>query len=158
MSNKDFYEEKKEENSVRYNFMVSTLAKSPEQILKEITPHQMSCLHAAVGVSGEAGELLDSIKKYVIYNKPLDLENVIEELGDLEFYMEDLRQRVGITRKMCLDRNEAKLKKRYPEGFTDSAARYRADKQLSPLDIDADTRAEGQRAAIYHQSKDPSRS
>lgn len=140
--------------------MVSTLAKSPEKILKEITPHQMSCLHAAVGISGEAGELLDQIKKYVIYNKPLDLENVIEELGDLEFYMEDLRQRVGLTRKMCLDRNEAKLKKRYPEGFTDSAARFRADKIKPDMIIhdeyekQKDIDAEGQRAAIYHQSKE----
>ena len=52
-----------------------------------------------VGVSGEAGELLDAVKKAVIYRKPLDLENVIEELGDLEFYMEGLRQGLEIWTK-----------------------------------------------------------
>ncbi len=43
-------------------------------------------LHAAVGVSGEAGELLDAIKKTWIYEEPLDLENIIEECGDSLFY------------------------------------------------------------------------
>lgn len=37
----------------------------------------------ATGVSGEAGELLDAVKKSVVYKKPLDRENVVEELGDL---------------------------------------------------------------------------
>lgn len=43
-------------------------------------------LHAAVGVAGECGELLDALKKTWVYNKPLDRENVVEELGDIGFY------------------------------------------------------------------------
>ncbi len=83
----------------------------------------------AIGISGEAGELLDAIKKQVIYRKPLDRENVLEELGDLEFYMEGIRQGLGITREQCLAANIAKLGKRY-EGmrYTDTAAQERADK------------------------------
>jgi NTP pyrophosphatase (non-canonical NTP hydrolase) len=86
-------------------------------------------MHMAIGISGEAGELLDAIKKQVIYRKPLDRENVLEELGDLEFYMEGIRQGLGITREQCLAANIAKLGKRY-EGmrYTDTAAQERADK------------------------------
>jgi NTP pyrophosphatase (non-canonical NTP hydrolase) len=86
-------------------------------------------MHMAIGISGEAGELLDAIKKQVIYRKPLDRENVLEELGDLEFYMEGIRQGLGITREQCLEANIAKLGKRY-EGmkYTDGAAQERADK------------------------------
>jgi NTP pyrophosphatase (non-canonical NTP hydrolase) len=80
------------------------------------------------GVSGEAGELLDAIKKYVVYNKPIDLENVIEELGDLEFYMEKIRQNLGITREQTLVANIEKLGKRYANGYSDKAAQERADK------------------------------
>jgi len=109
--------------------MVATLAKSGNAIIAELRPETMHLLHMAVGVSGEAGELLDAIKKVSIYCKPVDIENVIEELGDLEFYMEGLRQGLGITREQTLEANIAKLGKRY-EGFkySNEAAQNRADK------------------------------
>lgn len=75
--------------------MVTALVKDPKQILGELTPGDCNLIHMAVGIAGEAGELLDQVKKATIYRKPLDRENVVEELGDLEFYMEGLRQQVG---------------------------------------------------------------
>jgi NTP pyrophosphatase (non-canonical NTP hydrolase) len=86
-------------------------------------------LHAAVGISGEAGELLDAIKKTWVYEKPLDIANVIEELGDLEFYMEAMRAQLGVTRVQVIEANVAKLTKRYPTGYSDEAAQARADKE-----------------------------
>jgi len=109
--------------------MVAVLAKKGELIAAELTAEDAHLLHMAVGVSGESGELLDAVKKAAIYRKPIDRENVIEELGDLEFYMEGLRQGLGITREETLDANIAKLGKRY-EGlkYSDQAAQLRADK------------------------------
>lgn len=109
--------------------MVSALAKPGDAIIESLTPGKAHQLHMAVGISGEAGELLDAIKKCVIYNKPLDLENVIEELGDLEFYMEGLRQGLGITRAQTIRANVQKLGQRYSQGYSDKAAQERADKQ-----------------------------
>jgi len=87
--------------------------------------------HAAMGVSGEAGELLDGIKKFWAYNKPLDLENIVEELGDLEFYMEALRQELGVSRNETLEYNMIKLNKRYHSGkYSDQQAQERADKNV----------------------------
>lgn len=112
-----------------YAKMVEALAKPGEAIVEEMTPFKAHLLHMAVGVSGEAGELLDAIKKTVIYNKPIDRENVIEELGDLEFYMEGLRQGLGLSREETLEANVRKLSKRY-EGlkYSNAAAQARADK------------------------------
>ena len=114
--------------------MVEALCKSGELIRSELTAQDAHNLHMVVGISGEAGELLDAIKKAVIYRKPIDMENVIEELGDLEFYMEGLRQSFGITRSQTLSHNITKLSKRY-EGlkFTNEAAQLRADKQHEPI-------------------------
>jgi NTP pyrophosphatase (non-canonical NTP hydrolase) len=85
--------------------------------------------HAAMGISGEAGELLDAIKKHWAYNKPLDKENVIEELGDLEFYMQALRIVIGVPRSYIIEKNVEKLSKRYHTGkYSDSQAQERADK------------------------------
>ena len=114
--------------------MVKVLAKDGALILSEMTADQMHNLHMAVGVSGESGELLDAVKKYAIYQKPIDRENVVEELGDLEFYMEGLRQGVGITREETLEANIVKLGKRY-KGFkySNDAAQARADKADEPI-------------------------
>ena len=115
--------------NIIYGEMVKVLAKDGASILEEMSADQANMLHMAVGVSGESGELLDAIKKNVIYQKPLDRENVVEELGDMEFYMEGLRQGLGITREETLEHNIEKLGKRY-EGFkySNDAAQSRADK------------------------------
>lgn len=92
-------------------------------------------MHAAIGVAGEAGELLDAVKKVWVYCKPLDVPNAIEELGDLEFHMEALRQLIGVSREEVLQANQEKLAKRYPGGvYSDQYAQMRLDKdQLDPV-------------------------
>lgn len=86
--------------------------------------------HAAMGASGEAGELLDAIKKHVIYNKELDYKNVKEELGDMIFYMQALMLEVDFTWEEVVHANVEKLNKRYKEGYSDKAAQVRADKEI----------------------------
>lgn len=117
------------ENSPTYKAMVLAKAKPGQSIVSEMTPDQAHQLHMAVGVSGEAGELLDAVKKSTVYQKPLDRANVIEELGDLEFYMEGLRASLGITREETLRHNMQKLDKRYGTGqYSNEQAQARADK------------------------------
>lgn len=109
--------------------MVKSLAKPGSAIVESLTARKAHLWHMATGVAGEAGELLDCVKKAVIYNKELDLENLIEELGDLEFYMEGLRQPLGITRDDVLKANMKKLEERYKAfHYSDQAAQDRADK------------------------------
>lgn len=116
----------------QYSRMVMDLAKPGVSILETVTPDRAHLLHMAVGIAGEAGELLDAIKKHVIYNKDLDLGNVIEELGDLEFYMEGLRLALGVCRYETLEGNYEKLANgRYQEGYSDEAAQARADKEAA---------------------------
>lgn len=112
-----------------YAAFVAALTKSGATILSELTAEDANVIHLALGVCGEAGELADAIKKAVIYRKPIDLQNVIEELGDLEFYLEAVRQAYGITRLQTIQRNRAKLSKRYAKGYSNKQAQDRADKQ-----------------------------
>lgn len=114
----------------KFDEMTLALAKNGQDIINDLTPEKADLLHMAVGVSGEAGELLDAVKKAVIYNKEIDLENVIEELGDLEFYMSKIRQIVGITREEILKHNIDKLSIRYAKGkYSNDQAQERADKE-----------------------------
>ena len=117
--------------------LVRQLAKPGEEIIDDLTPTQAFALHMAIGVSGEAGELLDAIKKFAIYQKPLDLENVVEELGDIEFYLQGIRQAFCIDREYVLQQNIEKLRKRYGETYTNAAAQRRTDK-CPPCNDDCD--------------------
>lgn len=106
------------------------------RLIKDMGTEKDNLMHPAIGIAGEAGELLDAIKKHWAYNKPLDIENVIEELGDLEFYIEALRQEIGIDRDEILTANIRKLSARYHKGtYSDEQAQARADKtpeQIEP--------------------------
>ena len=109
--------------------MVSILKKSGEDIFAQMTPEKADLNHMAMGIAGEAGELVDAIKRFTIYNKSLDRENVIEELGDIEFFLEGLRQRLRISRNETLAHNIEKLGKRYAGLiYSDQAAHARVDK------------------------------
>ena len=111
--------------------LAADLAKPGSQIALDLAQNPAAChlLHMAVGVSGEAGELLDAVKKAVIYQKPLDRENVIEELGDLRFYMAGLMNALNISEAELLYANNAKLAKRYAAGsYSNEQAQERADK------------------------------
>lgn len=109
--------------------LVQALCKDGRTILSQMTSRDAHLIHMVLGISGEAGELLDAIKKSVIYLRPLDIPNIIEELGDLEFYMEGLRERLNITREQVLQDNINKLTIRYGKMYSDKSANERKDKQ-----------------------------
>jgi len=115
---------------VEYFNMVRALTKSGDDIFASMTPKLAHNVHMAMGIAGEVGELLDAIKKEAIYGKPLDRENVIEELGDIEFFLEGLRQGFKITREEVIKANTSKLSVRYKSGtYSNAAAIDRVDKQ-----------------------------
>lgn len=85
-------------------------------------------LHAVLGIAGESGELVDLVKKSVVYHQPLKTDLVKEELGDLLHYIAMLISANGWTFEEVMEGNFVKLKKRYPEGYSNKAALARADK------------------------------
>lgn len=88
-------------------------------------------MHAAAGMAGEAGEVLDLIKKIWANGRPLDFEThekLVEELGDMMFYMQAMMELLTISPRDVRIANTYKLRKRYPNGYSDEAALARADK------------------------------
>jgi len=79
-------------------------------------------LHGAIGIATEGGELLDAVKKHVFYGKPFDHVNAEEELGDVLWYVAIVARRLGVSMDRIMEKNIAKLRKRYPEKFTETAA------------------------------------
>ena len=127
-------------DTVAYAEFVASLIKPPEAILATLTPDKANMLHMLVGLTGEAsGELSDAIKKHVMYNQSLDTvmcektgatieQTIKEELGDIAFYFQGLLNQFGLTLEDVQTSNKAKLRKRYEKGYSDQAAKARADK------------------------------
>lgn len=86
--------------------------------------------HAAMGLTGEAGEYSDAIKKHIFYGKELDTANVIEELGDIAFYLQAACNTHGVTIEEVIQANANKLAKRYASlVYNDADAISRRDKE-----------------------------
>lgn len=113
--------------SMRHAELVARLAKKPDEILCNLDPKSIGIMHAALGIAGEAGEIVDLIKKVIINRKAYKKEDLVKELGDLEFYLQMLRAALKISKEEVLEGNIAKLTKRYPDGYSDAAAAAKAD-------------------------------
>ena len=94
-----------------------------------LEPNRYDLLHAILGIAGESGEIVDAVKKHVIYNKPLDIANMREEIGDIMWYIALACRTLDFDLGDILDENIAKLQKRYPDKYSDVHASLRLDKQ-----------------------------
>lgn len=70
-----------------------------------------------LGISGEAGEVTDYIKKVLFHGHVLNKDKMKEELGDVLWYIATIGTTVGLSLEDIAESNILKLKKRYPEGF-----------------------------------------
>ncbi|MFT8319331.1 MAG: nucleoside triphosphate pyrophosphohydrolase family protein [Bacillus sp. (in: firmicutes)] len=72
----------------------------------------------AMGISGEAGEVTDLLKKQLFHGHAIDPKKVKKELGDVMHYAAGLATLYGFTLEEVTTENIDKLMKRYPEGFS----------------------------------------
>lgn len=82
-------------------------------------------LHACIGMSTEANEMLTTLKKHLFYNAALDVVNMKEELGDLMWFAAQCMRYFGWTLEEILDANKQKLVTRYGDGYNDYSANNR---------------------------------
>lgn len=80
-----------------------------------------------LGIGGEAGEVVDLIKKVLHHDKPLDKDKLIKELGDVRWYLEYLAITIDVSMEEIEAANVTKLKARYPNGFSYEAANNRIE-------------------------------
>lgn len=79
-------------------------------------------LTAALGISAEAGEFTEIVKKVFLQGKPYNEDNIIhlkKEAGDILWYMAQLCIALDTTFEELMDINYEKLSARFPEGTFD---------------------------------------
>ncbi len=75
-------------------------------------------LNSVMGLCGEAGEVIDHVKKHLCHGHELNKAHLIKELGDVAWYIAEAAYALGVSLEDVLTANIEKLKKRYPEGFS----------------------------------------
>jgi NTP pyrophosphatase (non-canonical NTP hydrolase) len=86
---------------------------------------EKALLIRTLGLTGEAGEVADYVKKCAGHGHPLDKSVIEKELGDVLWYVAALSHNLGLDMAGIARKNIDKLKKRYPEGFSEEASRNR---------------------------------
>ena len=87
-------------------------------------------LTAALGMSAEAGEFTEVVKKIILQGKPYTEENVFHmkrELGDILWYIAQACMALDTNFREIMEMNYEKLSARYPEGAFDV---YRSENRV----------------------------
>ncbi|WP_239738586.1 nucleoside triphosphate pyrophosphohydrolase family protein [Mammaliicoccus sp. C-M14] len=71
----------------------------------------------ALGLTGEAGEVADNIKKHNFHGHDLNKDEIVKELGDVLWYVSSLASMCNVTLDEVAGHNLNKLGNRYPNGF-----------------------------------------
>lgn len=83
-------------------------------------------VNASLGL-GEIGELQNIIKKEWFHGHDPQPTEVLDEAGDVLFYLDWLLEEYGFTLEDAMQYNKNKLERRYPDGFTHAASRERTE-------------------------------
>lgn len=85
---------------------------------RTLTQSQMNLFHVLLGKMSELGELTEALSKSIIDNEDVDRINIIEEVGDDQWYNAIIAREFDFTFDDAEDRNINKLRKRFPDKFT----------------------------------------
>lgn len=91
-------------------------------------------VHGIVGIASESGELSDLLKKMFFHpQKHVDRDKIVDEVGDILWYVALTLYSVGATFEEAFDRNIAKLTVRHEKnnGEKDRQAELQAQLNVS---------------------------
>lgn len=106
-------------------FSFEVQARASNEFFPPHKPQERDIMHAAMGMSTEAGEFLDAVKKTTFYGKAFDLVNAREELGDMLWYVSLAATALHISMEELMALNTKKLTARYGDAFSTAAANSR---------------------------------
>jgi NTP pyrophosphatase (non-canonical NTP hydrolase) len=81
----------------------------------------------ALGIAGESGEVVDTLKKVLYHSHELNVTELSKEIGDLLWYMVLLCDTIGVRLDDVMQANVEKLQKRYPQGFDPERSQKRQE-------------------------------
>lgn len=99
-----------------------------EKTIPEGMEKESMLINACMGLAGEAGEVIDPVKKWAFQHHDLDLNEIKDELSDVLWYCSELCTACGFSLEEVAIHNIEKLRKRYGEKFDSEKSRNRKEK------------------------------
>lgn len=96
-----------------------------KEALRTANPECKNLSNVGLGLTGEAGEVADLIKKHLHHGHELNREHLAKELGDVAWYLAVGAHIIGYKLEDILQMNVNKLRARYPEGFDTERSQHR---------------------------------
>lgn len=93
----------------------------------EVTDEDIMISWNAIGLAGEAGEIMELIKKGIFHQHGLDRAKLFKELGDVQWYVAALCTKLGFYMEDIMQANIDKLRERYPDGYNPGDSKARVD-------------------------------
>ena len=75
-------------------------------------------INGVMGLCGESGEVIDIVKKHLAQGHELNKDKIIEELGDVLWYVAEVAYVLNVKLEDVFTLNIKKLSKRYKNGFS----------------------------------------
>ena len=94
-----------------------TIKEYQRKAMRTATPKCYNTANAALGLTGEAGEVADEVKKCMYQGHPWQPSKIIEELGDVLWYVTLMAELMNVPLEYIVQANIEKLERRYPDGF-----------------------------------------
>ncbi|WP_461239623.1 nucleoside triphosphate pyrophosphohydrolase family protein [Paucilactobacillus sp. N302-9] len=73
--------------------------------------------NCALGLAGEAGQVVNLVKNYTFRGKKLDRQELTHEMGDVLWYLSQVAQWADIDFDEVAKTNIEQLNTRYPDGY-----------------------------------------
>lgn len=93
----------------------------------QLSGNEQMLIWCALGLGGEAGEVMDVISGLQVSGLPVDRIALSKELGDNDWYNAALCTLLGVTMSDVMQANIDKLAARYKNGYSSEGSKARVD-------------------------------
>ena len=93
----------------------------------DISDNEIMVIWTALGLAGEAVEVVECVKKGVLHRHGIDKEKLAKEIGDSLWYIAGLCTTLGLNMAEVMQSNIEKSEVRYPNGFSPDDSKRRVD-------------------------------
>lgn len=101
-----------------------TLIAKPDH---DFSGNDLMLMWCTLGLTGEAGEVAEHIKKGICHQHGVDRNVLVKELGDLLWYAASIAILIDVSLSDIMEQNIAKLRTRYPNGYNSADSKARID-------------------------------
>ena len=106
----------------RSGMTIAEYQHAASRTLNQALSNDQRLLDASAGLAEEAGEVLGLVRKHLFMHHDIDKARLTTELGDALWCLTATAGALGLSLEEVAAANLAKLRRRYPDGYSDASS------------------------------------